>query len=259
MSRGPLDEATLISIAQRLPAFDPWADWAVALHPDFISIAFPHESEIPVASVALSDCAHTLYATRFALHEYLACGIYFRQHAEPLNEMLAVHREIYYLDDAALRLYSAAEHLAEAVRCMLDRTDSDLAPYRKRGMSRWARIAAYLEDKHPTSPITHAFASLSNDEDWRLAIRYRGAWVHNQPPTIHGLGLIYQRQKKWQKLPDGGWRLAIRRGETPEFTTDQLGAAFIAAIFRFADVFRVVLGHYEATLEAAGISFEERK
>ncbi len=253
MTRGPLDEVTLATIVQQLPAFDTWVEEAISFLPDFLSAAFPYDSQIPMASVALADCAHTLYAVRYALHEYLANGIYFREVANPPNESLAVIQEVYYLNDTALRLYSAAEHLAAAVAMMLDVTDADLTSFKRRGLSRWARVSAFLSDNQSSLAITGAFAKLSGDEDWKLTIRYRGAWVHNQPPTVHGAGLVYHRTRKWQRADDGGWTLVVRKGEKPEFTTDQLGRAFLTASFGLADVLRIVLEHYNAILEAYGI------
>ena len=213
MTRGSLDESTLAAIAQQLPVFDAWVEEATSLLPDFLSATFPHESHIPVASVALADCAYTLYGVRYALHEYLANGIYFRERSDPPNEPLAVIQEVYYLDDAALRLYSAAEHLAAAAAMMLDVTDVDLASFKRRGLSRWARVSAFLSDNHSSLSIARAFATLSDDENWKFAIRYRGAWVHNQPPTVHGAGWCTTAHASGSvtRMVGGPWWSALER------------------------------------------------
>ncbi|HEY0015360.1 MAG TPA: hypothetical protein VGC13_03550 [Longimicrobium sp.] len=256
MSRGELDLQTLTEIANKLPRFDGWAKQAMSHIPDFLSIGFPHESEIPIAAVSLHDCVHTLFATRFALHEYLACGIYFRYRVEPADELLATSREVYYLDDAALRLYSAAEHLADAVVKMLEISTSQLEPFKKKGASGWARLTAYIRSTSPQSRLHRAFSSLAENPDWRLAIRYRGAWVHNQPPTIRGLGIVYHRRKRWKTSGNKRFLGLIGTGDEPEFTTEELGKAFISACSNFADVFKVVLEEFEEIISAHGFTIE---
>ncbi len=163
--------------------------------------------------------------------------------------MLAVRQEVYYLDNAALRLYSAAEHLADAISCMLEVTPQGLAAYRNRGRSNWARIAAFVENQRQDLRFAGAVAALQKDPPWKLAIRYRGAWVHNQPPTVAGLGIVYRRKQRWERGSDS-WSLVVGKGDSPEFTVEQLGKSFVAAAFHFADVFGGVVGYYIELINA---------
>src|SRR5712692_1874794 len=131
MIRELLDDSTLELIDKELPDITSQLGKILALSPDVISMQFSPDSNIPVASVCLTDTIHTLAGARYALFEYYAHRLYYRERAQPPNEMTAVFFERYYADDAALRLYSAGEHVANVVIFMLEITDDELKPYRK--------------------------------------------------------------------------------------------------------------------------------
>ena len=120
MSRGSLDEATLLKIHNSLPDLEGVQNIILGFSVDFVSIIFSPESSIPVATVCLQDATHTLAEARYALHEYFAHKIWYGQKAEPRSEMSTVFFSRFYIDDAALRLYSANEHLTNAIIFMLE-------------------------------------------------------------------------------------------------------------------------------------------
>ncbi len=115
MSRGLLDEVTLTSISHQLPPIEDLEKIVLRLSPDFISIKFKPDSTIPIAAVCLQDTINTLAEAHYALHEVLAHKIWYLEKVEPKNEAAAVFFSRFYTDDIALRLYSAGEHLAEAI------------------------------------------------------------------------------------------------------------------------------------------------
>jgi hypothetical protein len=109
MARGDLSPAVQARIDQLVPDPMSRSDAILSLMPDGISVAFHPDSDIPVASVCLDDALRTMSATRYALFESHAHGIYFREFAIPQDEMLAIWFEQFYVQDAAHRLYSGGD------------------------------------------------------------------------------------------------------------------------------------------------------
>ena len=76
---------------------------------------------------------NTFEEALYALHEALAHQVWYVEHKAPPNESAATFFVRYYSDDAALRLYSAAEHLANGIIMMLELSKQELDPFlRKR-------------------------------------------------------------------------------------------------------------------------------
>lgn len=120
MTRVDLPPAVWDRITALLPDLAPRFDEIYSLSPDCISYPFPPESDIPVASICLLDALKTLDAARYALIEGHAHGIYHREVARPPEETMATWSEQFYVQDAAHRLYGAAEDIAEALVKMLE-------------------------------------------------------------------------------------------------------------------------------------------
>src|SRR5215218_1723998 len=133
MSRGKLDKVTARTIESQLPNVKDVRKAALQLQPDFISFGFPPGSTIPIAAVCLHDVTATLQEVRHALFQSLAYILWYREREDPPDEHKAVFFGRFYVDDAALRLYAAGEHLAEAIVCMLEISSSALNDYRKSG------------------------------------------------------------------------------------------------------------------------------
>jgi hypothetical protein len=155
-------ESCCREVEKRLPGWVPLQDRIVALTPEYLSLAFPCESDAPIAAVCLNDCVDTLGAALYALGRYCEVGA---EHRARGADMAAVFFEIYYLDDVALRLYSAAEHLANALIMMLGITDADLAPHQ--GASQWEKVRKYLNLARPGQTLTNACNVLRRSRAWR--------------------------------------------------------------------------------------------
>ena len=122
MSRGKLDKETSARVEKKLPNVVDVRTASLYLQPDLISMGFPTGSTIPIASVCLQDATSALEEARYALFEALAHIVWHREKCEPPNETFAVFFGKFYADDAALRIYAAGEHLANAIINMLEIT-----------------------------------------------------------------------------------------------------------------------------------------
>ena len=228
------------------------------MSPELISMKTPHDSEIPVASVCFMDLGDTLCGVHHALHECLACGIYYRDHKDPPMEVEAIFMERFYLDDAALRLYAAGEHLAKAITFMLELTDEDLQPYRKTRVSQQSIVAAYLRKRKTCHVVTCAVAPLGTSREWQATVEYRNKWVHEQPPTVAGLGLVYHRRKRWDVPADGGFaRLSFGGGDEPEHTIEEVRGFVEPSLTQILTVSQACFEHYVSMLKQYGVSLSE--
>lgn len=132
MSRGLLGDEVLSELAKELPDLTKLVETVLSLLPGFIPVHFPPESSVPVAAVCLHDAKSTVEEARYAFHEVLAHRKWYLEKRETPKEDAATFFGRFYLDDTALRLYSAGEHLANAIVYMLGITKQDLEPYQNK-------------------------------------------------------------------------------------------------------------------------------
>lgn len=157
---------------------------------------------------------------------------------EPANEMAAVFFGRFYADDTALRLYSAGEHLAEAIIFMLEISDQQLKKYKRPQRSQQSVVGHFLAEEEPHHPIMRAVLKLSQSKEWRDTNKYRNNWVHEQPPTVEGLGIVYKRVKRWQ-VAEGEMgtkkrkisSMVIGGGDEPEYSVADLLRFIQPALF----------------------------
>jgi hypothetical protein len=126
MSRGLLGKKVLANLAKELPDVRQLHQLVLTLAPDFVSIKFSPESSIPVAAVCLRDSTETLIDAKYALHEAFAHKVWYLEKREVPSPGTAAHFVRFYVDDTALRLYAAGEHLANAIICILEIQDQAL-------------------------------------------------------------------------------------------------------------------------------------
>ena len=170
MSRGKLDRETASKVNNGLPDVDAVRRASLELNPDMISMGFPINSTNPIAAVCLQDATSVLQEARYALLEALAHLVWYREKSEPPNEHLALFFGKFYADDVALRLYAAAEHLANAIVNILD-IEREVAEFKKLkklgGSSKQVTVGIYLAKNLSTHEITKAVLSLRDSEDWK--------------------------------------------------------------------------------------------
>lgn len=264
MTRGMLDATDMERISQELPDLSNLQQIASFSSPDSISISFPYKSNIPVASVCLREAVDTLAEATYALHEVFAHRIWYREKKDPPEEMTAAFFERYYADDAALRLYSAGEHLANGIIMMLEITDEDLKPPKVKGKQGKERsslqsvVGNYLRRQKVSHPITEAVKNLAESKEWIAMVGpngYRHRLVHGPLPTVKQMGNVYERKIRWETLPNGKHRLTLRnRGDRPEYSVEELVEFIQPAMFRFTDTLTSVSKFYIDLLRSWGLS-----
>lgn len=260
MSRGLLDDSDWEKICQKIPDLDNLQDMTNICFPDSLSIPFSPQSYVPIASVCLREAADTLLNARYALSEVFAHRMWYLDKTEPPDNISANSFGCYYADDAALRLYSAGEHLANGIIMMLEITDEDLKPYKVKGkqgkerISQQSVVGNYLRRQKVSHPITKAVTKLADSEDWQKTVDYRNRWVHEQPPTVKGLGPVYKRRIRWEPSPTGKGRKLRGGGDKPEYSIDELLGFIQRAMFQFTDTLTSVFKFYIDLLRSRGLS-----
>ena len=204
----------------------------------------------------MKDAVDVLGEARFAVHESLADWLYYSERVQPAQPDQAVFFGKFYLDDAALRLYAVGEHMAEAIMCMLEVEEKGLKSYRERGSSRQVAVGKYLQKEKPESELTLAVEELLALEDWRWTISYRGEWVHAQPPTVAGTGIVFRRGKRWEE-GDGSRILRVGGGDEPTLTVPELSRRLVSALREAHRCLSRVSDYYRRVLTEAGMVFKD--
>jgi hypothetical protein len=91
---------------------------------------------------------------------------------------------------------------------------------------------------------------------------YRNNWVHGQPPTVKGLGLVWKRGNRWQTIDYNGHteqRLYGGTGGDPaEYSVDDLIGFMQPALGMFVRTLNEVLNEYLVLLKSAGINITDK-
>ena len=255
MPRGLLPDKVLNDIGFGMPNPKKLNETKRKLNIDIINLVCGPHSNIQIAANCLDDAINLLADSRMALFECYAHGRYYRDFKEQPSEITANYMEQFFLDDLSFRLYASAENLANAILFILEISDSDLEPYRKKRSSNQSIVGHYLIDKKSGHPITNAIKQLTNSEDWKLSMNYRNRLVHDQPPTIEGLGLVYQRRSRWEKGENGSYSLGIGGSDTPEYSTVQVREFLEKGFSQLIDATETIIDYYIEMLQNKGISF----
>ena len=133
------------------------------------------------ARIRLAQGWHLLNEARTALIEAESCKVFYTE-CEP-NSSEAVYRCRFYLDDAALRLYSSCEHLVQCGKSYWDLTLPD-----KPRNSRLVKVITAAEKSNLPQVSGDVATSLrALTTGWAECMKYRNDWVHNERPAIEGL------------------------------------------------------------------------
>ncbi len=271
MSRGLLDDSELRRISQEIPDLSNLQAIASSFSPDFISTPFSPKSYVPVASVCLQDAVHTLEEAVYALSEVFAHQVWYLEKKDPPNKMAAAFFGRFYADDVALRLYSAGEqYLVDAIKKMLEISEKQLAPHKMERKKKYKReginprkitrleiVGDFLSAQETVYPFTDTIASLTDLKEWKTTVDYRNRWVHEQPPTVKGLGIVYKRGRRWKPLLTGkGYTLGIGGGDVPEYSIEELIGFIQPAMLQFKDTLTSVVEFYVDLLNSHGIRFD---
>lgn len=81
--------------------------------------------------------------------------------------------------------------------------------------------------------------------------------MHEQPPSIKGLGIVYRRQRRWVTKDEGNGKvihtLGLGSGDGAEFSVDEIMGFIQPATFEFAAVCHGVASFYTKILNDHGI------
>lgn len=250
----PIDKETYQSVNHDLPNIDGLKRQIGLLSPEFISAKFKSDSDFPIAAVCFQDASRILSESRYALLEAMAHKIWYLEKVTPKDEDNATFFTRYYLDDAALRLYSAAEHLAKAVVFILDIKDEKLK--QTRTGSRFTSVRKILRETHPDHIITKNLDELYCSWEWKTTIKYRDDWVHSQPPIVDGTGMVFERKRRWF-ISGNVSKMGLGAGDKPKYSVGDLLGFVKPALFQFTEKLARVVELYITELEKKGISITE--
>ena len=237
------------------------------LDPNFISMKLHSNSSIPMASPCLIDTLSILYESYYALknvkknykkiltiepHEkYIQIGKTYHivSSSEP-HEKDIIGLIKFYSEDVILRLFAAAEHLSNSIVFMLKINKAELSAVKSKWSNLSIILGQYLVDKLPNNPITIGLIKLKDNPNWTKALAYRNDWIHNQPPYIEGLGVVYKRKSRWMTSSlnyyKTGKKLKIISdgGDKPDFSIDELVGLCINSYKLFFHLFTNVVDYY---------------
>jgi len=262
ISSNILDNDTLKRIATEIPELKGLNKLVLSLDPNIISVGFHPDSNIPIASICLRDTLDVLHETQYTLHESLTNKIWYQEICKPPQEFSATFISRIYLDDTAIRLYSAGEHMAFAIQYMLEISKDQLKDYAKKRISQQSSIGHFMKNELATHSVTRLVEKLITSNDWNKSIQYRNTLIHEQPPTVQGLGLIYRRKNRWTKDTSGKtyYRLGIGgSGDKPEYTIDDLFKFIQPALLLFIEVLESIIHYYIKLINQRGITISQNK
>jgi len=264
MSRHEISKVRLDEIIKKVPDLKPLWNKIKVLNPDIISMKFGHLSRVPHASVCLNDSLSALGEATYALRESFAHEVWYKEEAEYTNETTANYFIRYYADDVALRLYSASEHLANAIIDFLPIGKKSFLRHQKKLSSIQSTVGKYLMRQRPKLPISISISELVKNSAWTETITYRNNWVHSQPPLVSGLGVQWLRKTRWSEvIKDGivtGHRIDLGGlGDKPSYSPQQLRSIVAQALVAFLNTFECVSDFYIAVLVKNGIIIDGSK
>jgi hypothetical protein len=242
------------SVSNELPNIEALKRQIGLLSPEFISVKFKSDSNFPIAAVCFQDASRTLSESRYALVEALAHKVWYLEKVNPKDEYNAIFFTRFYSDDVALRLYSAAEHLAKAVVFMLDIQDEKLQ--QTRTGSRFTSVRKILLETYSDHIITKNIDELYRSREWKTTIKYRDTWVHNQPPIIDGTGMVFERKRRWS-VSGKVSKMGLGAGDEPKYAIDDLLSFVKPALFQYTEKLACIVEFYVSELEKKGITITE--
>ncbi len=188
---------------------------------DMLAMKIGSHKNTEIAIVCLRDASTVASEAVYALLQaYTHLCWYREEHPEAPLERKACAYCKFYVDDVALRLYAAREHVANFIIAFLDIEQTMIHSYREEYTSLASAVGKYMVAEMPTHKITFSLKKLIKNKNWTHAMEYRNIWVHEQPPLVEGLGIVYERKNRWRKADDGiGF---FGGGDQPQYSIDSL-------------------------------------
>lgn len=222
-----LSEEKKLEIISNLPGIinQKTAEWFHITPPEWIDSATGPNSSISISFICLSDALNVALSVDYALFQAHVNLTYFREeHPDAPKEKQAVDYCHFYIDDAALRIYAAGEHIANSIVNLLNISKENLKLSNHASLA--TAVGHYLIKDRPKSQVTPIVEELGKSGAWIDTINYRNEWVHNQPRLIEhpGPGVNYKRRSRWRQWGKDSWMMGLG-GDTwdkPETTIDNL-------------------------------------
>lgn len=206
-----------------------------SVHNSFQSQKYP-ETEIDIAAICLRDAVDVAVDVIYALRKSNENLLWFRKyHPKAPLEIEACRFSKFYIDDAALRLYASAEHIANFIISFFELPKSELKKLKKGNSSVASTVGKYMVKQYSSHQITAAIQKLLDSSSWEQTISYRNYWVHEQPPLIEGSGIVYQRKSRLNKT-DNGYSIGLTLGDKPKYSIDELLSMATKATKVFVDL-----------------------
>ncbi|MCB8921231.1 MAG: hypothetical protein H6662_06585 [Ardenticatenaceae bacterium] len=252
-----LSKERWLEIGKLLPNIPDTQKRVITLSPSMVALVTGPHSRLDVACVCLQDACDVACDAVYALTQAHANLAWFREDiSDAPNELGAIIKSRFYIDDIALRLYAAAEHTANFIICYLNIGKDDLEPYEKKHSSLQQRVGRYVLNEYPTHEISSYIQALVAEESWKNTMRYRNTWVHEQPPLIDNVGIVSKRRARWSK--NGNiYKLGFTSSDPPEYTVDQLLQMTSLATHAFGNMLEKLTSMFICFLEDSGITFKE--
>jgi hypothetical protein len=258
--RKNLTQSESAAIEAKLPQLNSVMSTVLRFSPDLISVRFSSDSSIPVASVCLRDTVDVLCDVKFALFEAFAHKVWFENYEVQSKRWAGAHLARFFADDAALRLYSAGLHLDAGLNNIFEISSKHVSKRgkRKRTNHRLVAMSDYLDKEKPNTKITESIKDLIASTDWNAAVDYRNKWVHNQPPLISGVGIVYERRNRWI-ISDDAIAVTFGGGDEPHYSVEGLLEFVQRATLLFSDVVTEAINLYVELLASYGVEVTERE
>ncbi len=249
-----ISEAGKQEIKNKLPDFSMELAWLSGLHQDWLDHLAGPKSSLPISKICLLDAIKVASQANYALGQSYAHMAWFKTECPnaPQNSS-AHHYGRFYADDAILRLYAAAEHVANFVVTFLSIPQKDFAKHRKedKQTAMAVSVGQYLIKQKPTHPVTSIINNLKSNE-WEFVWKYRNSWVHNKPPTLDSPGVDYKRVNRWRQIGNI-YSLGIGTNYVPEYALDNLLNSTLQATWDFSKALTSLTDLYFQEIESLGI------
>jgi len=238
-----LSRASKNEINLKVPNSGNDLNWLASVDQDWIDQLGGPKSTLPIARVCLEDALSSACQAEYALEQAYAHIIWFQKEcSDAPNESYAHHYGRFYVDDAILRLFSSAEHVATFIKSLRNISNANLNRKNNGTGALAGDVGKYLAKQMPNDPITRIINCLHSSE-WELLRKYRNDWVHNKPQILDNLGLDYRRKNRWHTVA-GAKMVTLGGRQVPDQTLDNLlekisraSGGFSEALSKLTDVF----------------------
>lgn len=245
-----------IQIREGLPNAWVILDWITLLTRETLdSLAGPGNTLAP-ALICLQDAARVACQVDYALYQaclHIVDNRKYGTSGDQINdELVAILMGKFYLEDATLRLYVAAEYMSAFLANFYNLDDKE---------QKFSTCLKELRNKGVTGRSTDLVAQLMVNANWVRAIKIRNDWVHNRPPLIATPGLGFKRRSGWNSSAIPGIQMMGigTSGDVPDFSLDEFLEVVENATRAYEDVLSELTDLFFEKLKDLGITRDDQE